>query len=259
MVKNKRFLILLAIWALIAVDASAFAAGEDVLKKVRVSFLREEYQEVTTECERLLLREHLDSNMQAELYYLAGVSFLKQNKFSKAKDNLLMLISRYARTEFVDDAYLSLGDCYLLSGDIDNALRSYRAFLSKYPQSDLLHLVYWRLAESYYRSGQWDKAGNYFKKVIEKYPKSFEADKAKALLDEGLYFTVQLGAFINKRNAKSLYERLIDKEYPAYVSSFNKKGKTFYRVRVGKFDSRKQAELVKKRLKKDGFSGQIYP
>lgn len=256
---RKRVLILLSVSVLIIIAPPVFAVREDILKKVRISFLRDKYQETVEECERLLLRERLSSDMRAELYYLMGVSFLKQNKFSKAKDNFLRLISRYGQTEFVDDAYLSLGDCYLLSGDIDNALRRYQNFLSKYPKSELLHLVYYRLGESYYRLGQWSNARNYLKKVIESYPQSYEAGKAKALLDEGLYFTVQVGAFVNRRNARGLYDKLVGRKYPAFISLCNKRGRTFYRVRVGKFASRKQAKLTKNRLKRDGFSAQIYP
>ncbi len=259
MARVKKFLILGLVCALIAVGRPAFAGREDVLKKVRVMFLREEYQKVDRECERLLLRKRLDSSVKAELYYLRGVSFLKQNKFAKAKQNLLRLISRYARTDFIDDAFLSLGDCYLLSGDINNALKRYHMLLSKYPKTELVHLAYYRLGECYYRVGRWSEARKYLGKVIEKYPQSYEAGAARTLLDAGLYFTVQVGAFVNKGNAEALYRKLKNKKYAAHLSSFDKKGRTFYRVRVGKFDLREQAKLMKRRLKRNGFSAQISP
>ena len=244
---------------LITINPPAFAGRKDILKKARISFLREEYQQTVRECERLLLGKRLDSNTKAELYYLIGVSYLKQDSFSRAKDSLLRVISRYPQTEFADDAYLSLGDGYLLGNKIDVALKTYRTLLAKYPGSELLHLVYYRLGECYYRNGRWGNARNYLNKVTQKYPLSFEADLAKDLLEEGLYFTVQVGAFVNKGNAQELCNKLIARNYPAYISSLNKRDKTFYRLRVGKFDSREQAKLTKNRLKKDGFSAQIYP
>ncbi len=199
MVKLKFVFVLLIVGMFVVPAGPVFAGRESVLKKVRISFLREEYQQTAKECERLLSRERLDSNMKAELYYLAGVSYLKQNKFHKARDNLLKLILRYERTEFIDDAYLSLGDSYFLSGSVSNAIIKYREFISKYPRSELLHLAYYRLGESYYRTGQWKGARIYLKKVIKVYPQSYEADKAQALLDKGLYYTLQVGAFL--RNA----------------------------------------------------------
>jgi len=33
----------------------------------------------------------------------------------------------------------------------------------------------------------------------------------------------------------------------------------FYRLRVGRFDLRQEAEAVKKNLEKDGYSPKIYP
>ena len=67
------------------------------------------------------------------------------------------------------------------------------------------------------------------------------------------FFFVQVGSFIEKKNAQNLKQHL-DKKYPdVLISTFKTKNAVYYRVRI-KSSSKKNAEILAEQLIKDGFS-----
>lgn len=57
-------------------------------------------------------------------------------------------------------------------------------------------------------------------------------------------WTVQVNAFPDEKTAKTSVDRLKDKGYNAYVTEVRTNGRLWYRVRVGRFSSREEAEKV---------------
>jgi rare lipoprotein A len=70
-------------------------------------------------------------------------------------------------------------------------------------------------------------------------------------------YVVQVGAFTNKENAERLKRGLSFKYPGAYMTEALVKGRTFHRVRAGKFETREEAEDVAKRLGVEGYSSVI--
>ena len=62
-------------------------------------------------------------------------------------------------------------------------------------------------------------------------------------------YTVQVGAFREKRTAEMLRQRLRQRGYSAYVTSSGTRTAKFYRVRLGDFDSQGEAKRLVGRLK----------
>jgi DedD protein len=62
-------------------------------------------------------------------------------------------------------------------------------------------------------------------------------------------FVVQLGAFSNAANAKSLQKKLQDNKFKAYTDIVKNAGGDRVRVRVGPYPSREAAEKARDRLK----------
>ena len=62
-------------------------------------------------------------------------------------------------------------------------------------------------------------------------------------------FVVQLGAFSNAANAKSLQKKLQDNKFKAYTDTVKNAGGNRVRVRVGPYPSREAAEKARDRLK----------
>lgn len=69
-------------------------------------------------------------------------------------------------------------------------------------------------------------------------------------------YTVQVASLENEESAAELATQLIRKGYPAYYYSISMSGKTLYRVRCGRFQSRKDADdYVQKLALEAGIKG----
>jgi cell division protein FtsN len=67
--------------------------------------------------------------------------------------------------------------------------------------------------------------------------------------DSGKLWTVQVNAYPDERSARQLVDRLKSKGYNAQVTETRNKGKTWYRVRVGSYRSREEADKALEDLK----------
>jgi rare lipoprotein A len=71
-------------------------------------------------------------------------------------------------------------------------------------------------------------------------------------------YTVQVGSFRDKQNAFGLKEELDGNLDDVRVEAINLDGDTYYRVRVGRFRERKEAEKTAERLeRKFGYAGRV--
>ena len=66
-------------------------------------------------------------------------------------------------------------------------------------------------------------------------------------------FTFQIGAFANRENAERLTAKLNAKYKNAHTTVYDRGDQIFYRVRVGKFNTLKQAEAQEAILMGDGY------
>ncbi|RDH84431.1 MAG: hypothetical protein DIZ80_02840 [endosymbiont of Galathealinum brachiosum] len=72
------------------------------------------------------------------------------------------------------------------------------------------------------------------------------------------FYSIQAGMFASESNAGSFIDKLSEKQFDAYVSSFvSSSGATKYNVRVGKFEKRDQARTLLKEFQKS-FSSPAY-
>ena len=67
--------------------------------------------------------------------------------------------------------------------------------------------------------------------------------------EAGTSWTVQVNAFPDEDSAKIWVDRLKNKGYKAYVTEVRNKGKVWYRVRIGHYDTREEAEKIEETLK----------
>jgi len=80
-------------------------------------------------------------------------------------------------------------------------------------------------------------------------PKKTETVANPEATDQGKIWRAQINAFPDERSAKLLVDRLKNKGYNAYVSEVQNRGKTWYRVSVGRYNSREEAEKIVEALK----------
>ena len=87
---------------------------------------------------------------------------------------------------------------------------------------------------------------------IKEEPKSFDpVDYQKG------NFTFQVGAFLDRQNAERLEAKLAKVYTHAHIATYQSGDKTFYRVRVGKFNDLKKAMEYEKKLISDGYDPMI--
>jgi cell division septation protein DedD len=80
-------------------------------------------------------------------------------------------------------------------------------------------------------------------------PKSASAVETAESKESAKGWTIQVNAFPDEKSAKIWVDRLKNKGYNAYVTEVNVKGKIWYRVRVGQYNSREEAKKVEEVLK----------
>ncbi|HWP59768.1 MAG TPA: SPOR domain-containing protein [Candidatus Acidoferrales bacterium] len=87
------------------------------------------------------------------------------------------------------------------------------------------------------------------KKTSPKPEPQAQPEQAQAKKELAGNWTVQVNAFPHERDANELAKRLSAKGYDAYVVPVEVKGRTWYRVRVGRFANREQAKELQETMK----------
>jgi cell division septation protein DedD len=88
----------------------------------------------------------------------------------------------------------------------------------------------------------------------EERPPAEKAPLSNRVEESGRAWYVQVNAFPDERSGKVSVDRLKNKGYNAYLTEARNKGKLWYRVRVGEFRTREEAERIADILKsKENF------
>ena len=88
-------------------------------------------------------------------------------------------------------------------------------------------------------------------------PASSAAPAATPAKAEG--FVVQLAAFADDKGANSLSNKLKKAGYSAFVEPVHTSRGMLWRVRVGGYGTRSEADAARSKLKGEGFSGIVAP
>ncbi len=253
--KNSKMIrVVLAFLVLLLVYGSAYGDFEKPGRtSINLLFLRGEYDRVVLEADRLIGMRRA----REEIWYLRSLSFLKLNRFDEARKGFEYILYRFPGGKRVFDSHLGIGDSFFLKGDIDKAIEKYKEILNRYNKDNNLGIVYFKLGNCYKNRGLSDKATWCFKKVETLYPLTFEAKMLPSIAKAKSYFTVQVGAFKNRRNAEKLVRRLSGQGYVARLYPESDSGGTFYKVRTGKTPSRHVVDDLASRLKRDGYKTKI--
>ncbi len=250
----RKLVVFLALFAA-AAGPCAFAADE--LTDLQAAFLRGEYEHVVGEARTL--RSKLPSR-QDELLYLEGVSALKLRYLDRARAQLTTLISSCPQSPWFAQAWAALGESWVVSGDNERALEILEGLLKDARSAEMKAQVRLSIARVQRRMGNWSQSKSALESVVKQVPDSPQADEAKALLrGSDFHFSVQVGAFTSLGNARRLKAELARRGYRAQVTQAATQGRTFHRVRVGRFENRAQARDMEGRLKREGFPTRIVP
>ncbi len=255
---NKAVIAMLAAWACYA---QAYALEID---PVKIRLLEGDYKSAIAQGEKLLAHSSRDSRHIDELYYVLGISYMKDGNLLRASDIFEIIIKEHKNSPFKEEAMMGLGDTHLLRGDICGAKEVYERLLKQNPQTKLKSQLFYRLSQAGFKKGELEDGKVYLAKIREQAPLTPELkdDEGVSALPadlSGLCYSVQVGAFSKPDNAQNLVKRLNAKDYPAYIEESGPPQGAKYRVKVGRFTNRDEAEKLQKRLSAEGYPTKLSP
>jgi len=212
-----------------------FLAAPDLasLDEIKTAILKEDYEKARTLSEEALASKALGSEETSTLYYLA-LSQLYLGQSIRARGNFQKVIDTTNDINLSDQATIGLISSYDLNGDYRASLKRCQQFLNDRPDSNYLSVIYLKIARANLKLRNWEPARRYLLKVMNDFPDSLEAYAAQKLLEEKQFFTVQVGAFLERDRALKVIDELKAKGHYGYiVETKDKEGKMLYRVRVG--------------------------
>lgn len=250
----------------IAALAWVFACGSAYcmdLSRLKTLFITGSYEASIKEGERLLSRSSRNTEGLDELYYYLALSYLKSGNLLRSGDIFEIITDEFPSSEFRDYAALGKADIAMAKEDFISAEDICRGLLNSRGAHDLKAAVYYRLSRVYFKTDRKDEAEKYLSMLKKEFPQSPEAKIEQELIvesPEGIYYTVQVGAFGRKQNASNLVDKLIGKGYPAYLEEMPAASVAVnYRVRVGKLRTHKEASELAQKLSREGYPTKIYP
>jgi len=255
-----RILIALSWCVVFGIFSSAYALNID---KVKVYFLEGDYKSAILEGEKLLAGE-AQSARSDELYYILGLSYLKDGNYLRASDIFEIILKEFKNSAFKEETSLGLGDTYFLKGDYDQAEGYFRELINNNPATKLKALGYYRLSLIGFKKGDTQQGQEYLEKLKKEFPASTELLLNRELATLPSYsadfsYTVQVGSFSELKNARNLSDKLIKSGYDAYIEEADLRDAKTYRVKVGKLKSRAEAVQLQNKLSQAGYPTRICP
>lgn len=259
------------------------------LDNLRNYFLSGQYKICISEGEKLLAQASSNKDLE-ELYYILGLSYLKEGNYLRASDIFEIILHEYKSSRsFKEEAKLGLADSYFARGDYAKAKNIYQEMLKNSSPGKFKPALYYRLSQLAKRTGDGKQEAEYSGKLKSEFPQSPEALTNKEFFPGSVRipavihvspsvqvqevvkpadangeiiagsYSVQVGAFSSLGNARSLALKLKAKGYFSYVSEAPSGNKKVYKVRVGGFSDWQAARAAEKKLKVQGYPTKIIP
>ena len=208
-----------------------------------------------------LANRYLDDSPREKnkILFLLGEAYIYSGNLVEARETLRDLYEKFPNSVYAEKAVLKIADSYYLESNYLQAKKVYLYFLKNYPATKFSSYAYLNLAYCDEKLGDWDSKKKDMRILKGKYSSSIEASKLEELDRRGYSFVIQVGAFLDKKNSRELFRNLKKKGFTSYVIEDKENGSRFYKVRVGKFDKRADAEAKREALLDKGFPARIFP
>jgi len=194
----------------------------------------------------------------SEVFYFRGLTRLRMGRRTEAKTDFLQGASHYGRKLTQVYSVVALANLEYEEGHDTMAVNLYKRALARDLGEVPVDAVLFRLAVGLQRLGHWREADDTFAHLIDKYGES-ELRTAAQRRFQASFFTVQVGAFADRRNARSLAGKLRAEKWPVVVGLVAGKDKTLHTVSVGQYRTYLDARAVAEKLKAKGHSVVIKP
>ena len=178
----------------------------------------------------------------------------------------------HKNNRYADDAVMRIGEFYYVSGLYIQAAEWFKKIHMYYRRSEHLESGINLFLQCLIIAGSSDTAYSYsetfnnifpkvqidskIKKTFSKLDKNASVVSNKKLIEEieskkekTISFSLQIGAYGNRDNAEKAMYNLRSVGYSSRIDKIDKKNKILYTVRCGYFDSKNEANKIKKRLR----------
>jgi tetratricopeptide (TPR) repeat protein len=194
----------------------------------------------------------------SEQHYFLGLAHMKIGEYERARLFLERLRKNFPHSSQSLPALVKIADSYFLEGEYKQAAAIYKKIKNRSSSFDFIPHVNLRLIQIAAKEGDWPAKNKYIKEFRQKYPQSAERSFVDIIESYGDFFTIQVGAFSEKKNALVL-KVLLSKVYKSYIVEDRSFSPSLYKVRVGRYRRRYEAEKVYSALRAEGYPARIYP
>ena len=245
------------VFLLIASAINIFAAGP--MENGEIYFLKARYGLAASSYKKALTYD-INNNNRANCWYMLGQSYLMMGEFKNARYAFSKITSKYSKTDWLSKSYIGIGDAYYHEKSYSSAIKYYKkAMTSKYMT---MHgsTLYYKLARAYRAINYITKAKSYEKIIRDKYSDSLESritlqNKNISSSSKSSYsssskkYAVQVAYSTRADFAHDCSKKYKKKGYDAYVDVISSKGKTRYKILVGRYKSKEAAEFLMKKIR----------
>lgn len=196
----------------------------------------------------------------AEAYYYLG-------RLSVSPDSALyyyrLVTNDFPESRYADIAHLEIAKIHIARRNYASAIITLNNLLEKYSDTDVQDEVLFWLGVSYMSNDQEEQGVSVIKHLRATYPQSMWSERAAKVLPETPgqtkkpYFTVQVGSYRNKDNAKRHAAEMRERGFDTEVVEALVKGTTYFRVWVGTFPTMEQAKTFALKLDSLGIKGNV--
>jgi tetratricopeptide (TPR) repeat protein len=199
------------------------------------AYLTADYRRALSAFE-LILAGDFDTRMKAEPAYWAGLCHLKFGNYPQAERRLLQASKDLTAGYMIGPALVGLADSQRMQGKKEAAKENYSRAVNRFRIFVDLPKVRARLAVVLPK-----RPGN--TPIITPPPKGS--------------FSLQAGAFYDRAEAMKLVKKLKTLGHPPFLHLANQKTRIMYKVRVGLYRNKADAQKVQQQLKVRGFDSFI--
>lgn len=202
------------------------------------------------------LQANARSRRADEAYYLRGLARYRLKDLPGAKADLDEALGRTQRKDLRARTLLALGDLAYQSDQMALAENMYRRASADLKRGEKASgQAHYQLGVVLQRQGRWNDADLQFDRVIYLFEGSQRAGLAERRV-RCVAWTIQVGAFRNKKLADAAAERLRAENLPANVKCLLSGGQPMFMVQVRRYPTYEQAAVALpglKRHKSDAF------
>ncbi len=230
------------------------------VSRIERAILEEHFAKAEQSANEVVLSRGSTAEEKAQALYYRGIAQLNLGEYKVARSSFEKILKKYPKSRWAVKSHLGIIDSFYKEKKYMRALEEAQSCASSLSDPDAKGLLNLKMARIYFRLLKFGEAKKYLQETIHTCSNPLIVSKARQLLEEKRYFTVQVGAFWDRRRAERLMKELQSKgEYAYIVEAKDPHNKVFYRVRVGEFIELKDAKELKAKLANEGYPTHIYP